>query len=171
MPEKFGSNESQKPKNWFDLAGDEGAVGGRRGGGVGQGGGVGASKSPLVQFFGLPYKPNWQGGGEMGVGHQRAVWGGPGRPEKTGLRRPREQCGSNKVRTGSHLSSLKNVIGLIWLVTRGMGGEAWGGGGPGGEMGGAPESSVGATKGCTGSTFGQNLTIGLIWLVSFLKNR
>ena len=50
----------------------------------------------------------------------------------------------------------------IWLVTRGGGGwgEAWEGGpwraGKGGDGGGAPESSVGATK---------NLT-GLIWLVT-----
>ena len=49
--------------------------------------------------------------------------------------------------------SLKNLTtGLIWLVTRvGGWGEAWGGGpwraGKGGDGGGAPESSVGATKG------------------------
>ena len=50
------------------------------------------------------------------------------------------------------LGSLKNpTTGLIWLVTRvGGWGEAWGGGpwraGKGAD-GGAPESSVGATKG------------------------
>ena len=50
------------------------------------------------------------------------------------------------------LGSLKNpTTGLIWLVTRvGGWGEAWGGGpwraGKGGRWGGAPESSVGATK-------------------------
>ena len=40
-------------RRWFDLAGDEGGWGGGVGG-VGQGGGVGASKTALVQFFGLP---------------------------------------------------------------------------------------------------------------------
>ena len=50
------------------------------------------------------------------------------------------------------LGSLKNLTtGLIWLVTRvGGWGEAWGRwpmeGGQGGRWGGAPESSVGATK-------------------------
>ena len=58
----------------------------------------------------------------------------------------REQRGSNL------LGSLKNLTtGLIWLVTKvGGWGEAWGGGpwraGKGGDGGGAPESSVGATK-------------------------
>ena len=54
-------------------------------------------------------------------------------------------------------STTNNLIGLIWLVTRGGWGEAW--------LGGAPESSVGATSNnwsdlaapessvCTGSIF------------------
>ena len=50
------------------------------------------------------------------------------------------------------LGSLKN---LIWLVTRvGGWGEAWGGGPWRAEMGGAPESSVGATKGALVPLFG-----------------
>ena len=71
-------------------------------------------------------------GGRWGGGHQRAVW---------------EQ------QLVPPLNSLKNLTtGLIWLVTRvGGWGEAWGGGpwraGKGGDGGGAPESSVGATKG------------------------
>ena len=75
-----------------------------------------------------------QGGGQGGVdggGHQRAVW---------------EQEGG----------SLKNLtIGLIWLVTGagGVGGVGQGGGQGGVDWGRAPESSVGATKAFTGSTF------------------
>ena len=68
-----------------------------------------------------------QGGGQGGVdgrGHQRAHW-------------------------FHFLGSLKNLtIGLIWLVTRGggVGGVGQGGGQRGGRWGGAPESSVGATR-------------------------
>ena len=64
--------------------------------------------------------------------------------------RAREQ---QKVHWFPLLGSLKNLTtGLIWLVTRvGGRGEAWGGGpwraGKGGDGRGAPESSVGATKG------------------------
>ena len=72
------------------------------------------------------------------------------------------------------LGSLKNLTtGLIWLVTRvGGWGEAWGGGpwraGKGGDGGGAPESSVGATKMHWFPFLGslKNLTTGLIWLVT-----
>ena len=72
------------------------------------------------------------------------------------------------------LNSLKNLTtGLIWLVTRvGGWGEAWGGGpwraGKGGDGGGAPESSVGATKMHWFPLLGslKNLTTGLIWLVT-----
>ena len=80
----------------------------------------------------------WGGGGgwarEAGKGEmegpQRAVW---------------EQQG---VHWFHLLGSLKNLtIGLIWLVTRG------------GRWGGAPESSVGATKGALVPLF---LTIGLV---------
>ena len=75
-----------------------------------------------------------QGGGQGGVdggGHQRAVW---------------EQQG---VHWFHLLGSLKNLtIGLIWLVTRGggVGGVGQGGGQGGVDWGGAPESSVGATR-------------------------
>ena len=101
----------------------------------------------------------WRAGkGGDGGGHQRAVW---------------EQ---QKMHWFPLLGSLKNLTtGLIWLVTRlGGWGEAWGGGpwraGKGGDGGGAPESSVGATKGALvwfpllGSL--KNLTTGLIWLVT-----
>ena len=73
-------------------------------------------------------------GARWGGGHQRAVW---------------EQ---QKMHWFLFLGSFKNLTtGLIWLVTRvGGWGEAWGGGpwraGKGGDGGGAPESSVGATK-------------------------
>ena len=69
-------------------------------------------------------------GGDGGGGHQRAT----------------------KMHWFPFLGSLKNLTtGLIWLVTRvGGWGEAWGGdpwrAGKGGDGGGAPESSVGATK-------------------------
>ena len=110
-----------------------------------------------------------QGGGQGGVdggGHQRAVWEQQGvhwfhllsslknltigliwlvtRGEAWGVWAreagkgvdTREQCGSN---------TLKNLtIGLIWLVT--MGGVGQGGGQGGVDGGGAPESSVGATR-------------------------
>ena len=94
-------------------------------------------------------------GGDGGGGHQRAVW--------------EQQC------TGFCFGSLKNLTtGLIWLVTRvGGWGEAWGGGpwraGKGGDGGGgAPESSVGATKMHWFPLLGslKNLTTGLIWLVT-----
>ena len=80
--------------------------------------------------------------GEMGRGHQRAVWG----------------C------TGSLFGSLKNLTtGLIWLVTRvGGWGEAWGGGpwraGKGGDGGGGTREQCGSNKRCTGSL--KNLTTG-----------
>ena len=124
--------------NWSDLAGDEG----RRGG---MGGGVG--RWPME-------------------GGQGGRWGGG----------TREQCGSNKRCTGSLFwAPLNPTTGLIWLVTRGgVGGwgKAWGGGpwraGNGGDGGGAPESSVGATKGALVPFLGslKNLTTGLIWLVT-----
>ena len=81
--------------------------------------------------------------GEMGGGHQRAVW---------------EQQKMHWFPL--FLGSLKNLTtGLIWLVTRvGGWGEAWGGGpwraGKGGDGGGAPESSVGATKNALVPCFG-----------------
>ena len=118
-------------------------------------------------------------GGEMGGGHQRAVWeqqkvhwfpllgslnwsdlagdegGGVGRW-------PME--GGQGVHWFPFLGSLKNLsTGLIWLVTRvggwGRRGEVAHGGRARGETGGgAPESSAkGALK---------NLTTGLIWLVT-----
>ena len=80
-------------------------------------------------------------GGDGGGGHQRAVW------EQQKMHCPL-------------LGSLKNLTtGLIWLVTRvGGWGEAWGGGpwraGKGGDGGGAPESSVGATKNALVPPFG-----------------
>ena len=64
------------------------------------------------------------------------------------------------------------MSGLIWLVTRvGGWGEAWGGGpwraGKGGDGEGAPESSVGATKGApVPPVKPSNLTTGLLWLVT-----
>ena len=71
----------------------------------------------------------------------------------------REQCGSNK--RCLFLASLKTLTtGLIWLVTRGRRGGMGGGvgrwpmeGGQGGRWGGAPESSVGATKGALVAPF------------------
>ena len=109
-------------------------------------------------------------GGEMGGGHQRAVWEQQGvalvSPFRLAFKKPnnwsdlagrrargemaggtREQCGSNK---GHWFHPFKNLtIDLIWLATRGGWGEACGGwareAGKGGEIGGAPESSVGAT--------------------------
>ena len=78
--------------NWSDLAGDEG------------GGGDGGRRGEVAH--------GGRARGEMGGGHQRAVW---------------EQ---QKVHWFPLLSSLKNLTtGLIWLVTRvGGWGEAWGGG-------------------------------------------
>ena len=77
---------------------------------------------------------------------------------------PREQCGSNKRCTGSPFGLPKKNLttGLIWLVPRvGGWGEAWGGGpwraGKGGDGGGAPESSVGATKDALVPPFGSDL--------------
>ena len=63
-----GVHFPQQPENWFDLAGDEGGVGGRRGG-VGQGGGVGASNLKNLTI--------WLGGGQRGgngVGGRRGGW-------------------------------------------------------------------------------------------------
>ena len=82
-----------------------------------------------------------------------------------------EQCGSNKAFTGSTFwASLKNLtIDLIWLVTRGGGvGGVWAReAGKGGEMGGGTREQCVSNKAFTGSTFCfQNLTIGLIWLVT-----
>ena len=102
--------------------------------------------------------------------------GGVGRPMEGGQGggwggRTKEQCGSHQVHWFFVLGSLKNLTtGLIWLVTRvGGWGEAWGGGpwraGKGGDGVGAPESSV---KVHWFTFFGslQNLTTGLIWLVT-----
>ena len=148
-----------KINNWSDLAGDEG---GRRGGGGpgrrargGRWGGapessVGATRRALV--------PPWRGGGGPGRwarrvdggGYQRAVW---------------EQQGVHWFRL---LGSLKNrIIGQIWLVG-GVGGVGQGGGQGGVDGGGALESSVGATRRSLVPFFGlpENLTIGLIWLVT-----
>ena len=64
------------------------------------------------------------------------------------------------------LGSLKNLtIGLIWLA---WGGVGQGGGQGGVDVGGAPESSVGATRRSLVPPLGslKNLTIGLIWLVT-----
>ena len=98
------------------------------------------------------------------AGGQGGRWGGG----------TREQCGSNK--TCLLLGSLKTLTtGLIWLVTRGRRGGMGGGvgrwpmeGGQGGRWGGAPESSVGATKRALVPPFCslKNLTTGLIWLVT-----
>ena len=52
-----------------------------------------------------------------------------------------------RARGGAPESSKNLTTGLIWLVTRGGWGEAWGGGPWRAGMGGASESSVGATKG------------------------
>ena len=95
----------------------------------------------------------WRAGrGEMGGGHQRAVWehfdfGDEGGGMGGGVGRgTRKQCGL--------------TTGLIWLVTRvGGWGEAWGGGpwraGNGKMGGGAPKSSVGATKGALVGGWGE----------------
>ena len=105
-------------------------TGGEAWGGLGQGGGQGRQKAVWEQQTGDEggrRGGGGQGGGQGGAdggGHQRAVW--------------------------EHWFHLfKNLtIGLIWLVTRGQG---VGRGGPGrrargGRWGGAPESSVGATR-------------------------
>ena len=90
--------------------------------------------------------------GEMGGGHQRAVW---------------EQ---QKVHWFPLLGSLKNrTTGLIWLVTRvgGMGGrrgEVAHGGRATGEMGGHREQCGSNKSALVGSL--KNLTTALIWLVT-----
>ena len=163
-----------KPNNWSDLAVTR--VGGWRAGKRGDGGGapessVGATKGALV-----PALVGWGDGGRRGevahggramhwfpffgslknrttgliwlvtrVGGGGEAWGGgPWRAGKGG-------DGEQQKCIGSRLWA-PLAAGLIWLVTRvGGWGEAWGGGpwraGKGGDGGGAPESSVGATKG------------------------
>ena len=94
-------------------------------------------------------------GGRWGGGHQRAVW---------------EQ---QKMHWFPLLGSLKNLTtGLIWLVTRGMGGGVgrWPmEGGQGGRWGGGHQRAVWEQQKkhwfpLLGSL--KNLTTGLIWLVT-----
>ena len=98
-----------------------------------------------------------QGGGQ---GHQRTVlsdggWGGgvgggggPGRRAGGEMGGGASSVGATKSAPVPPLTSLKNLtLGLTWPVTRGGGGEAWGGGGPGrrakeGEMGAAESWEV-----------------------------
>ena len=140
----------------------EGGQGGRWGGGAPESS-VGATK---VRKRGSLQNPTtgliWLVTREGGWG--KAWGGGPWRAGKGG---GGGHVGATKVALVKNLTT-----GLIWLVTRvGGWGEAWGGGpwraGKGGDGGGgAPESSVGATKGDFFFGLPQKLNNGLIWLVT-----
>ena len=107
-------------------------------------------------------------------GWGEAWGGGPWRAGKggDGGGAPESSVGATKGALVPCLGSLNLTTGLIWLVTRGgdggRRGEVAHGGRARGEMGGAPESSVGATKGALVPAFQllKNLTSGLIWLVT-----